>query len=89
MDRDEYMGRNEWLVQFIFTLMVLLVVGIIVNFAANSLFQPTVPEAVATLLSIIPNPFTPLGMMMGFIWAMLAFFAIGMMKPKKRRPVKF
>lgn len=89
MDREEYMGRNEWLVQFLFTLMVLLVIGLVIDLGVSFAFPESAPpEPLPSLMLITPDPFSPLGMLMGFIWGMAVFFVMGVMKPKKRRPAK-
>ena len=95
MDREEYMGRNEWLMQFLFLLMILLAVGIVLDFSVQMAYAGAdVPDILKTVMLLIPGPldsegtFDSLGMLMGFIEAMVIFFLMGVMKPKKRRPVK-
>jgi len=96
MDREEYMGRNEWLVQFLFLLMILLAVGIALDFGIQMVFAgAAIPDILKSLMLLIPGPLdkggtlNTMGMLMGFIEAVVIFFLTGVLKPKKtRRPVR-
>ena len=35
MEREEYMARNEWLIQYLFILMVLLAVGLVIGMVVS------------------------------------------------------
>jgi hypothetical protein len=96
MDREEYMGRNEWLVQFLFLLMLLLAVGIALDFGIQMVFAgASIPDVLKAAMLFIPGPLdkegtlNTLGMLMGFIETVVIFFLMGVLKPKKtRRPIR-
>lgn len=87
MERDEFMTRNEWLVQFLFTLMVILVIGLVLRYGATMTYGEEPIGVTGMVLSILPG-IDVNGVLFGFIYAIVAFFLMGALGPKKRRPIK-
>ena len=92
MDREDYMTRNDWIVQYLLTLMGVLVVGFALDLGIQLIAYPgTSPDSRGSLDSIrmiLPKPLDSLGLVLGFIYSLVVFFLLGAMKPKKRRPVR-
>jgi hypothetical protein len=95
MEREEFMTRNEWLVQFIFTLMVVLVAGMVIDYAAR-MITPSIGQENTQALSYIqllaPTPIpaesgspSTLGILLAFVYSMAIIFLLGVIKPPKKK----
>lgn len=82
------MTRNDWLVQFLMTLMVVLVVGLALDIGLAMAAGQDAHSPLNSLRPVLPRPLDSLGILLGFVYSLIAFFVMGVFKPKKRRPVK-
>ncbi len=95
MDREDYMTRNEWLIQFVFILMPVLVVGTLLDYGARIVTKDASSDQTAVLgyikllaPSLLPaasdSPST-LGLVLAFIYTMAIMFLMGVLNPPKKR----
>ena len=93
------MTRNEWLVQFIFTLMVVLVAGMVIDYAARLASTSIGPsQALSYIQLLAPTPIpaaggspSTLGILLAFVYTLAIIFLMGVVKPqkKRRKPARF